>query len=363
MGSFGMADMVTGLALDRQEPAVALVLARRRGGYPDPDRFAAMRPMGSHYLFEPVSLPIHGRPDAYGGFVPSQGDLGAALACRMTGLPDWAAFSDKAFGVRAEGVAIRGDERRARLTRRPAGGAEPAPPQVLGLAMFSRATWDHLLGIGAEWQDRATGTTGMRRILEDALSDLGPGEGETDSRRIMRAIEVTRLATHVDHVLRDGTVVEMPLLGHALERGEGGSLLAGSFRDWLDDLSGYAGTSLQAAGRLPDDMDVFLDLLWEAQAAHQGLQELARPLSASASPQNDDNAPQIGRLALAMAGQAARAMVSVGEQYDDEAQVAALRTLARDLARVQEEVTRQAEALAQAFGVEEANEEEPGFTP
>ena len=89
MGSFNVADCITGLAINAGDPVVTILLSRRMGGYPDAMAESVLAATSPTSIFEPMALPVRGTYDDCGTVVPLPGDLGAELACEMLSLPSW----------------------------------------------------------------------------------------------------------------------------------------------------------------------------------------------------------------------------------------------------------------------------------
>lgn len=323
MGSFNMADALTGLALAKGEPAVALVLARSPAAPGKPDTAIASRTTRSNGTFLPVSLPIHGDTADYGSLSPAEGDLGARLACAMTGCADWDEFERRGMDVRAKGLAIVN----------PNGDAAGSEARLFGMAVFSARSWETLMRASFRLDDREAELAGMRLILDDALGTLATPSPERTGRRIHRALQALTLRGVDGYVLHDGTQVEIPELSRVLGPGHFGPTFDEGFAGWLRDASGllaYDGPSARTS--LSPDGYAMLEGLWSTHAAVTALGFLGQPLRPSLGAGQDSNAELVSGLAADTLAQAGEALAREAIRYDSDE---ALDALARMVAGVE----------------------------
>ncbi len=277
MGSFVCADAVTGLTLERGEDAVCLVIARRRGGYPDADLAAAMRTIGATDMFEPVSLPIRGRVGDYGDFLPKGRQVAVDVACAMTGLDGWEEFQAKALDYLGEGVPVG---------RGFLGGAPEV--MVLGVSYLSASTWRHLAKPYGS-QDRKADVDAVR----DAIASVAGGDAHA-SGPLGRNFPMASLQSCA-HERSDGTRVHLPRLARCLAGDEAGSTFHDAFRAWFPWCSGMV-------GRLGDGVAVperaVLEQLWDVQQAMLRMRHLGLLLRPSPAPGGGCNAALVGDLAV-----------------------------------------------------------------
>lgn len=139
MGLTSPTDALTGLALRSGEPVVAIVIARRAGGYPDAQLAAAHSPVEVTHLFQAASLPIRGFAGDYNDFDPEPDQAALRFALSMTGAEDWEAFKATALDFQT-GAPLATHDPHAQFF----GGDDPEP-KVLGLAIFAEASWSHLV--------------------------------------------------------------------------------------------------------------------------------------------------------------------------------------------------------------------------
>ncbi len=309
MGRFNMADALTGLTLARGEPAVALVLARRSVDPAQLDTTVASRTTRSNGFFMPMSLPIHGDAADYGSFSPTEGDLGARLACEMTGCPDWDEFERRGMDVRGKGLAVLN----------PNGDIDGAETRLFGMAVFSVRSWETLMRVSFRQEDREADLAGMRLILDDALRTLATPSAERTGRQVHRALQALSLRGVDGYVLCDGTQVEIPEVSRVLGPGHFGPVFHDDFAEWLRDTSGLlAYDGPHARQSLSPDGVEMLEGLCSANAAVTALGFLGRSLMPSMGGGQDLNAELVSDLAADTLAQAGDLLSQETYKYDSD---------------------------------------------
>lgn len=354
MGISRLSDFVTGLALERGEPVVAVVIGRRTGGFPDAEKSAAIPGIGATHIFEPLSLPIRGAAGDYGDFEPSSGQLATKLACEMTGAAKWSAFADEALNFQ-KGTRIRRDDRLDRAMVGP--GVElPVPePQILGLAVMSEATWKFVTSLWCNPAERDTDVALVREAIRDAKLRSkaatatpqrprvagDPADIET-SRLVYRTMMLEWLNLSGQWTFADGTAQDLPRLARALSEMDGE--IGTAFRIWLRDNLG--------GGRRFEEI---LGGLWDLDAMMQGLRGLNRMLLPSPNGGQRCNAEEVISVSISAIEGAAGRMIAKVEDFDEAEEGPKLEAL---LARAEALRERLATRLAEARG-----EASPGAAP
>lgn len=306
MGLTSPTDALTGLALRSGEPVVALVLDRRTGGYPDAQKAAAHAPVDVTHIFEAASLPIHGVAGDYNDIEPTPGQASVRFALEMTGSADWREFGETALDF-SKGAAIR--------TYRPAvfGGDDPEP-RILGLAVFSQASWRHLKDQAAFAGSPEGEAASMLAILRDAREGMVSGR-EFDPRWM----NLFDLRTSSPYEFGDGRVVEVPALARCLD-GSGTFTFAPDFVDFLTGPRGVMGMPGRSDAGEPAGLEETLRGLAETQAVGTALRYLKRQLLPSAAGGQYRNHREIFETSLLAVEQASASMLDrVADYVDDEA--------------------------------------------
>ncbi len=308
MGSFRCADVATGLSLGRGDDAVCLVIARRRGGYPDPEKAAATRTHGATDMFEPASMPIRGRVGDHGGFVPAKGQESVKVACNMSGTRDWNDFQERAFDFRGDGIPF-------------GKGMQGAPParMILGTAFLSAATWKGLTEPYPS-QDRQAEVAAVLSALGqlatlDARSraqGIGTEAAQELKNLVLRNFGLLRLRSSI-HVDAEDVTHHMPPLARCLDRTEGGAAFCREFAHWMGDVSGSLGF---ADGCVVVPSPGLLGGFWDVQQAMLRMRHLG--LSLRPSPVVPDNADLVGPFASDVVERAVSAVLDRAEEMDDE---------------------------------------------
>ena len=343
MGSFSCADVATGLPLGRDEGAVCLVIARRRGGYPDPEKAAASRTIAATDMFEPASLPIRGRVGDYGDFVPSRGQDAVEAACGMAGLRTWKEFEAIAFDFRGEGVPL-------------GKGYLGSPPErrVLGTAYVSAATWTQLVKPYPS-QDREADVDAVLSALE-VLASLDarsrePGldvDGVQELRiKVFQNYGLLRLQGSV-HVDADDVGHDMPPLARCLDGSEGGSTFCREFAHWMGDASGMMGFDKDRRIVVPSRR--LLGEFWDVQQAMTRMRHLN--LTLRPSPLASGDAALVGGFACDTVERSLSAVLDRAEEFNDDEGFAKAADLLARIDGMRERIAARVEAgLALGRGV------------
>lgn len=264
MGSFMVNDGVTGLAIDRDEDVVGIVIQRRTGGYPDALTALAVGPLGPTDLFEPASLPIFGKMGDMGEIVPEQGQISAAIFSAMVGKEKFEDALAFATDFRDGGMAYPIDRISALM-----GQAEPVK-EILGLAVFTRSTWDKVVSMRWARCERDEDVDTVMAIADD----LARRSADKDDWATVQLISLRdlRLGRGRPYTFSDGRQVEVPIVASALESQEGGSPASSDFARWLTSAGPLGKQSRDKPNR------EIVEGLWELVAFEQGLDVIGRTL-------------------------------------------------------------------------------------
>lgn len=312
MGMHNVVDPVTGLSLRSGEEIVAIMIQRRVGGYPDAVTAIAKTPLDPTDLFEPASLPIHGKIGSYGEPVPHKGQLSVELFREMAGADTWKAAFERATDFN-DGLSYP-----IRRIAAAFGQTEPTK-EILGVAVFHRSTWDKVIEM--RWS-----RTGKKEDVDAFLAidaDLGRriASGEDRDRSLMHQISLRGLNRGpVEHEFPDGSEVRIPKIAGILGVGEGGRAVSREFGEWLTD------HGLMDRKASPDRG--VLEGLWDLVAFQEGLDRLGRLLLPSMSHGQNLNALDAidgAMLAIDNAGEQIHRMADDDHELRD-AEVERLRT-------------------------------------
>jgi hypothetical protein len=335
MGCSYLSDLVTGQTFREGDPVVGVVIARRVGGFPDAEKAAALPGMDPDHLFGPVSLPIKGVAGQYCDIIPDEGQASVDLLLGMTHSPDWEHFAARAFDFE-KGIAIE----RNGIT------GENARAQVLGLAVLSAATWDHLLNFHPDRAERSKEIALVKLAMLDAA-----GSGSADDFLRGQADQILGLRFGSgSYEFADGTRHSMPPLAHVLDANYGGitqpltrHLLFGSKKLYWD---------LYAAGSAGVDhgwIEEVLGSLWDYTAFRYGLQGLNRYLLPSASGHQTNNDEHIAGLGLISAAQGLAAALESAVEYDSVERLDPLQKLADEIGVLHQSFLEKIAAARQVF--------------
>lgn len=298
MGSFAVADCLTGQAINRHDRVVMLMVLRPKGGYPDAEKAAAGMAVHPFDTFKPASLPIRGTYDDYGRILPDHGQLSAEFACAMTGARDWEAVCETALSWQV-GAALNippGPLRRVQEV------------QVFGSALFRESTWNAIMSASPfDMHERVESINNATAAIRDAQDFLkavraaGPRKsGEPDDMERMtklgRAISILRLEHSGEYELEDGSSRRSRLL----------RLLGGSsdnfhdgFRSWMTGKTGplYVEGSKWNLGEDDSSLNEMLGGLDAVENAAYGLRKLGAVLRPSPCAGQSRNAGFVSALA------------------------------------------------------------------
>lgn len=327
MGSTAPADALTGMALRAGEEVVALVLARRTGGYPDGEKHAAAPAVGPCHLFEAASLPIRGVAGGYNDIVPHPGQAAVRFACEMAGAADWGEFSGTALDFRT-GAALK--------TYNPPipmfGGDDPEP-KVLGLAVFSAATWEHLTGTTYGSHSPTEAAAAVLEAMRDAAAGMADRTIEYDPGRY----DLLNLSKGSDYTFLDGRTARLPTLSRCF--GGGGHFeFAPCFTGFMCGPRGGLNPRSRPGGELHPDLEEILLGLAETWAAGYALRYANRPLLPSAAGGQHVNAREVAGAAMLGLGQAAAALDHRIREYDSEKAADQLRLLLGQMDALRESI-------------------------
>jgi hypothetical protein len=295
MGSFNLADCLTGLSIGHHEPVVAFVVAQAQGGYPKAEDTLARTARGFGDICRLASLPIYGTYDDYGRVEPDNGQLAVKLACGMVGAKDWKEFDKTALDWQT-GAAIKRDGPFARMQGETAG-----PTKVFGMSVMHRASWDHVMAMEAAHADRGQEVHEMGTVIMDAMRRMAARASDDDTGRY-HAISVLELGSS-SYTYADGRKVRLPELGRALSSGR--DVHSHDFKEWL--LHNAVGGP-KVLDKWPDGPPWLAELLgglWDTTAFCHGLEWHNRTLLSSAGAgqlRDDDKHFALALLTLETAG-------------------------------------------------------------
>ena len=334
-------DAVTGQTIRRGEEVVALVIDRRTGGYPDATTHAAMHTLSPSDLFEPVSLPIRAAYDEFGAIVPAPRQIAVSLLLDLANQSDWKSFQEKAFGV--DGGIVLGAAARGPVNPL-LGDPDGARTRVLGLAIYRKATWEHLLATSPLQERKAEVDLILSRIAEVRATNA---RGELNAA--WRNINLLDLRQSTFH-RADGSSERLPWAAHALEHREGGSSLGRVAADAITRRGGVLGHDL-----LDRDADAetrrAIEAVWDLRAAEAALQDLGKTYQPSPLARGT-NATRVFGLALTMMREATRTVVARCEDWPEAKEGVELAALMEQARALQEELSA---ALSAARGAAEAD--------
>jgi len=281
MGMSQLADAYTGMALSTDEPAVALVIARQKHGYPDPVKAAAKPVIYPHDLFIPVALPIHGKVGSYGDFQPDKGQLSVEILCKMTKTENWQKFAEQALDWDKGVILERGAE-----------------PEVLGLCVVSKATWDAMIDSYRRRDQRAGDISLVKSAMLDAADSPSEHKIPVGAASDMLGLTLSRRYTFT------GTdkAVEMPPLAHTLTELDCVGHMGSPLRSYLQLSSGEIYWDLAekgSAGANHAYLDELLGALWDFQAFHYGIHLHNRYIMPSKNGGQHANDIDVARLSAA----------------------------------------------------------------
>jgi len=346
MGMSQLADAYTGMSLGDDEPAVALVIARQRRGYPDPIKTAAKPVIYPHDMFVPMSLPIHGKAGQYGDFAPEKGQLSVDILCRMTKSKDWKHFAEQAFDW-DKGIVLERDA----LGR-------DAEPEVLGLCVVSKSTWDAVID-GYQRRDQRAGDVSLVKAAmldaADAPSEHRIPVGEASD---MLGLTLLRKYTFTG----SGEKVEMPPLAHALTSMDGVGSLGSPLLSYLQYDSGEIYWSLAekgSAGANHAYLDELLGHLWDSQAFHYGLHYNNRYIMPSKNGGQYRNDIEVARLSSAAIEHAVNKSAEYILDMGSDRVLARLESFSAELEAMQRRVAERISAVKAELGVSEEETQTP----
>lgn len=308
MGLTSPTDALTGLSLRSGEPVVALVLARRTGGYPDAQHAAAHSPVEVTHLFQAVSLPIRGVAGDYNDFDPEPDQAALRFALSMTGAEDWESFKATALDFRT-GAALATYDHHAELF----GGDDPEA-KVLGLAIFAEATWSHLVRqaefAGIVEDDVAVVLDAMR----DARSAMAAGEPFNPGW-----FDLLQLRKGSPYTHSDGRRIDLPRFARCL--GTSGAFeFAPAFVSFLGGSKGPLRLAGKSDGSEPADLAETVAGVAQTHAVGIAMRYLNRQLVPSFAGGQYRNHREIFETSLEAVGQAAESMLAkVADDPDNAA--------------------------------------------
>lgn len=273
MGSINIADCLTGLPVQQNDPVVAFVLDQADGGYPDVAKTRAMTGHLFSDICRIVSLPIHGVYADYKKIEPSPGQLSVALAVKMTGAKDWADFSNTALSF-DKGALIR---RSRQVGLMPGDDVEEPHKRVFGLAAMHRSSWDHLISMMPSGLDREQEVSSVAWAMRDVAARSNGGERGDEFCMQREALLGLAARSYAD---ADGRRMVLPDLASAFMAGR--EVFGCDFVWWLmDEVVGPSLLGASANGA--PWMEEFLSGVWDTKAFEHGMRWNSRALLPSAS--------------------------------------------------------------------------------
>lgn len=318
MGSSNLGDCLTGLTIGNGDPVVAFVIDRTRGGFPDAEKTRAMTGRFFNSVCQLVSLPIVASYGGYNDIVPDEGQLSVAIACQMVGVKDWGEFAGTALDFQ-RGAAIQRDRRIDRVL-----GAPPPEPQVFGLAVMHRSSWNHLMAMQAAHLDREADVGMVAWAMEDVARRYNAQGKNRDDRLYVQQDSVLGLRSWT-YTGEDGEEVTLPDVATALSSGR--DLFGHDFIEWLRDRliePSLIGDRAPGAPWLRE----LIGGLWDARAFEHGMDWHNRTLLSSPSAGQQRAAERHFALAMLAMEQASGPLVESisdnGEEPEDVAKLNAM---------------------------------------
>lgn len=343
MGMSSLSDAVTGQTFQKGEKIVAIVIARRKGGYPDAVKAAAKPGIRPDDLFVPMSLPIRAKAGDYGDIVPTKKQLAVDVLCRMTGMENWKQFSEKALDFLDGGVV---------LERPFMGGA--GETEILGIAAYKENTWNALIEGYWRCDERAGDIALVKAAMLDAADAPREGKLPVGEASAMLGLQIGHVYTFSASTER----TEMPPLAHALTEMEAVGSLGRPLVSYLHYDSGELHWDLGEKGSAKANhrfLDELLGALWENQAFHYGLYAHNRYLMPSISAGLSKNDLHVAQLSMSVIEDAMERAADVAEDYGNEDEVEKLLAVSAQLEAMQRRVEeRILKAKAAVLGDEPA---------
>lgn len=105
--SLYVSDFVTGASIGVDERAVAVVIAPKIGGWPDPVKAAAFEPIHPGDRFQPASLPLMGSIASNGFFTPDEDQLPLSIFLNFVKCGSWNEFQLLGLNDAESGIELR----------------------------------------------------------------------------------------------------------------------------------------------------------------------------------------------------------------------------------------------------------------
>lgn len=297
MGLTSPTDALTGLALRSGEPVVAIVLARRAGGYPDAQQAAAHSPVEVTHLFQAASLPIRGFAGSYNDIEPEPEQAALRFALAMTGAEDWENFKATALDFQA-GAALVTYDPNAELF-----GGDDSEPKILGLAIFSEATWSHLVRQAEFASIVEDDVAVVLDAMRDARASMAAGEEYNPGW-----FDLINLRKGSPYTYNDGRVVELPRFASCLA-GSGTFEFAPAFVSFLSGSKGPLRMPRTAGPTEPKDLRETVAGLAETHAVGTAMRYLNRQIVPSFAGGQYRNHREVLETSLEAVAQAAVSML------------------------------------------------------
>ena len=309
MGSFYIADAVTGTTIRRGDPVIAILINYDRApSYPRSENLN-QPPLYPHDLFRPVSLPVRGFYDDYGRVIVKDGaQPGVAVASKMAKGFTWDQIQDKGLSWR-DGLTLT--EIRTSKLFSPEKGRETGH-RIYGQMVVHASTYRHLLGSTEKRQtDVATILSALEKCRLDmvlARSEARAGNRDYVDRMFTSAYHLASLRYDGRAIkFLDGTTLKLPGLAGVLSRMDGGLSMDPDFIDFVtdDDQTLFNFDMLERSEPLTgvDDLSAILGALWDMQAFSRGLARVNKLFLPSPTAGQDGNAADAFGIGLATVAQ------------------------------------------------------------
>ncbi len=247
MGQY-VSDFVTGVSLGHGERAIAVVIAQKLGGWPDPIKAAAFEPVHPSDRFAPASLPLRGFIDGQGFFRPDLDQLPYDLLMKFTASKDWDDFSGRGMRDADGGIDLREFPSSSRNV-------------IFGISVMRPSTFAALIEFWPSTWDGEQPVIDVVKIVSDARLALSRGD-----QRYWNLAHYFTTSPTKKHVMQDGTSMKIPMLMHALSDGHGWEL--------YDMFKSFLNRQYQDASQ-PDVAQLFTHLK-DFQRLSYGLNRIAR---------------------------------------------------------------------------------------
>lgn len=330
MGISNLADAVTGRYLKEGEEIVAMIIARAKGGYPDPVTCAALPIIGPSQLFKPISTPIRGVVGEYSDFTPHPEQASIAFLLSMTQSDSWEAFAKVAFDMN-KGASI------PELNF----PTDTRNEEVLGVWAVSTATWTELVKHNERRYERKKSIDTIMFCFRDAIK----GIQSKDDDAWFQGDALIRLDKRI-YELADGTKIDLP---------PASSVMCGGWNIQFDNaFRTHWGRHVAKIARAldPDKSPATMEYIREmvggvcdVMSVAQGLDLIQKPIMPSPSAGQYDNSRHVADISLSAIEEGICSLIKGIEEWDMERDIEHVQGFLERLNELQEKLTTKFDAV------------------